>query len=315
MSQGSSHRSTLKRRSFLAAASAGFTAAVTNWTAASETPFRLRYILSSAMYGTMPLEQIVSEVKATGATALDIWPAPHGNQREQIDEMGPSAFRELLATEGIKLGGIACYRPGPFRLASEMDLARDLEQRGVVLVTGAGGKKEVQAKGLKAAVRSFIEKMKPQIDHAERTGCIIAIENHANDLLETPEGIRRFGELAPKGPFGLAFAPHHLPQDSQLQADLIKELGPVVKFVYAQQHGKGSKVKLPKEDELSQMPGRGPLDFGPIVGALAAIKYEGYTEIFMHPVPRGVPILPTAAEITAEINASRRYLDRLIPPE
>jgi hypothetical protein len=32
----------------------------------------------------------------------------------------------------------------------------------------------------------------------------------------------------------------------------------------------------------------------------------------MHPTPRGIPILPTAAEVTAEINRARQYLeDRL----
>jgi len=30
----------------------------------------------------------------------------------------------------------------------------------------------------------------------------------------------------------------------------------------------------------------------------------------MHPVPRGIPILPTATETTREINRARGYLDR-----
>ena len=67
--------------------------------------------------------------------------------------------------------------------------------------------------------------------------------------------------------------------------------------------------KLPKEEELLQMPGRGPLDFKPILAALARISYQGWTEIFMHPVPRGIPILPTTAEVTEEINRARSYLE------
>ena len=35
---------------------------------------------------------------------------------------------------------------------------------------------------------------------------------------------------------------------------------------------------------------------------------ENWTEIFMHPVPRGRPILETAEEVTSEINRSREYL-------
>ena len=45
---------------------------------------------------------------------------------------------------------------------------------------------------------------------------------------------------------------------------------------------------------------------------LAQQHYTGPVEIFMHPVPRGVPILPTIAEITAAVNQSRKYLDSLL---
>ncbi|WP_182871147.1 hypothetical protein [Stieleria mannarensis] len=59
------------------------------------------------------------------------------------------------------------------------------------------------------------------------------------------------------------------------------------------------------------MPGRGELDFGPIVKTLAEIGFDGWTEIFMHPVPRGMPILETTAAVTAEINRARSYLKGL----
>jgi hypothetical protein len=70
----------------------------------------------------------------------------------------------------------------------------------------------------------------------------------------------------------------------------------------------GCHQKLPKEQELLQMPGRGKLDFSPLLAALKDINYAGWTEIFMHPVPRGVAILDTIEAITAEINRSREYL-------
>ena len=70
--------------------------------------------------------------------------------------------------------------------------------------------------------------------------------------------------------------------------------------------------KLPKEQELLQLPGRGKLDFVPVVKALKKVGYRGLTSIFMHPVPRGIPILEDAAACTAEINRARRYLDGCI---
>ena len=61
---------------------------------------------------------------------------------------------------------------------------------------------------------------------------------------------------------------------------------------------------------MQQMPGfGGGLDYKPIVKTLKEINYTGYCEIFMHPVPRGVPILPSSPEITAAINKSRAYIE------
>jgi sugar phosphate isomerase/epimerase len=34
-----------------------------------------------------------------------------------------------------------------------------------------------------------------------------------------------------------------------------------------------------------QLPGRGEMDFVPIVAALKKINYSGWTEVFMHPIP------------------------------
>jgi sugar phosphate isomerase/epimerase len=73
----------------------------------------------------------------------------------------------------------------------------------------------------------------------------------------------------------------------------------------------GCHEKLPKEQELMQLPGRGSLDFCSILSALKEINFSGWTEIFMHPVPRGIPILETTAEVTDEINRARRHLDEL----
>ena len=100
--------------------------------------------------------------------------------------------------------------------------------------------------------------------------------------------------------------------DADGHAALIKALGNRIAMFYAWQHGMGCSKKLPKEQELLQMPGRGKLDFTSILGALKAIRYNGFTSIFMHPVPRGIPILPTATKCTAEINRARTYLDKCL---
>lgn len=276
---------------------------------ADDMPFRLRYLLASAMYGYADVKQVLPEVRKSGAEAIDLWPKVHGNQREQIDKIGHQQFRELLKRHRIRLGGIACYRLGPFGLREEMKIAAEIGGRGVVLVCGARGPRDAKGTELKKAVAAFIEQLKPHVAVAEETGCVIAVENHSNSLIQSPDSMRWFGEMATSKQLGVALAPHHLPQDAELIAGIARDLGDKVKFFYAQQHGMGSSKKLPKEQELLQMPGRGPLDFTPILAALKKVNYGGYTEIFMHPVPRGVPILASNEAITKEINRSRDYLE------
>jgi len=271
--------------------------------------FNLRYLLASAMYGYGTLADILPEVKKTGATAIDIWPKVHGNQREQIEEMGHQRFADLLKENNVEFGCSTCYMLGPLNLQKEMRFAEQIGGRGVVIVCGARGPKSLAGGELKAAVSEFIEKMKPHVAVAEETGCTIAVENHANSLIDSPDSIRWFGELSKSDALGIALAPHHLPQQANLIAQIALDLGPKVNFFYAQQHGKGSSKKLPEAEMLLQMPGRGPLDFAPIISALRKIDYQGFTEIFMHPVPRGIPILDSTAKITAEINHSRQYLE------
>jgi sugar phosphate isomerase/epimerase len=244
----------------------------------------------------MELAQILPEVAKVGATHVDIWPERHGNQREQIEAMGHERFAEMLSAHSVRVGLLTHYDLGPFRLQAEMVVAKEF---GAAMLICAGIPKD------KASLTAFMEKMKPHLAAAERHGVVIGIENHG----ESPDAIRRFADAAPAGRMGVALAPYHLPQEPALIATLIQDLGPRLVHFYAWQHGKGCHTKLPKEEELLQLPGRGPLDFAPLLAALRKIDYKGWTSVFMHPVPRGIPILPTAAEVTAEILRAQRYLE------
>ena len=221
--------------------------------------------------------------------------------------MGHDAFAALLAEHEVKLGILTHYDLGPFGLQDEMRVAKTLG--GSMLICGGKGPVGLTGAELKEAVREFAEKMKPHLTVAEEAGVVIGIENHGNNLIDSPDSMRWLAELAPSPNIGIALAPYHLPQEPDLIAGLVKDLGERLAHFYAWEHGEGCHKKLPKEQELLQMPGRGTLDFRPIVQALKQIDYKGWTEIFMHPVPRGIPILPTADEVTAEINRARVYVD------
>jgi sugar phosphate isomerase/epimerase len=265
--------------------------------------FRLNYILASPMYGTAPLAEVLPEVQKTGATHIDIWPRQHANHREQVAEMGLDRFAELLREHGVGLGMITRYDLGPYGLQDEMRVLQKLGGR--VIVAGA---RNTDGATLRDRVKAFVDNLRPHVALAQELGVAIGIENHGNSLINEPDSLRYLAEFAPSKHLGIALAPYHLPQDEQVIAGLIADLGEHLVHFQAWQHGMGCMAKLPKEQELLQMPGRGPLDFAPILQALKRIDYQGFTEIFMHPVPRGIPILETTAAVTEEINLARAYL-------
>jgi len=275
-----------------------------------KVPFRLRYITASSLYGRMKLDVILPEIRRTGAGHVDIWPESHANQREQIEQMGSDEFAALLKEHQVKLGIVTRYDLGPFALQKEMRFIKKLG--GSMIICGASGPRGLKGRQLRSAVADFIEKMKPHINVAEKVGIVVGIENHANSLIESTDSMKWLAELSPSEHIGIALAPYHLPQEPALISGLIRNLGRRMVHFYAWQHGMGCHKKLPKEQELLQLPGRGKLDFKPVVSALKAINYNGWTEIFMHPVPRGIPILPTAKEVTDQINRSREYMEACI---
>lgn len=279
--------------------------------ALAAAPLKLNYLLGSCMYGYLSVGEILSEVRRTGASAIDIWPKVHGNQREQLDDLGEEKFADMLDKHQVTLGCITQYKLGPFGLQDEMRLAQRMNCK--TMVTSSAGPVGLMGTELKQAVAKFIEQMQPHLEVAAETGVTIAIENHANHLIASPDSMKWLVELAPSPHLGIAFAPYHLPQDAQLLGNLLSQLGNQVKVFYAWQHGMGCVEKLPKEQELLQLPGRGDLDFAPLLKALVDMDYQGWTEIFMHPVPRGISIRESVGEVSDEINMARKYLESLMP--
>jgi sugar phosphate isomerase/epimerase len=272
--------------------------------------FKFNYMLASSMYGYTNLAEILPEVHKIGATAIDLWPKVHGNQREQLDEMGEEAFRKLLDAHEVQLRCLTNYKRGPFELKGEVELAQRFGCK--LIVTEGRGPVGLKGIELRSAVSKFIEQLKPHLDFAQQHGVDIAIENHGNNLIESADSLKYLIDLRPTENLKIALAPYHLSQDPIFLANLIRDLGNNIAMFYAWQHGNGCMEAMPKEKELLQMPGRGELDFRLLVEAFRTIQYTGWTEIFMHPFPRGVPILETTSQVTIEINRARSYLDGLV---
>jgi sugar phosphate isomerase/epimerase len=300
----------MKRRTLLKNAVLGAASLALPRVQAADDFFKLKYVLGSAMYGNLPLATVIEEAPKTDAQYLDVWPRKWGTQREQMDEMGHEKVAELLAKNNVKLAVSTRYDLGAFKLLDEIPIVKKFG--GSVIVVGGSGPAHLKGAELKKAVGEFVEKLKPTIAKAAENGITIAIENHANSLIEEADSLRWLIEFDKSEGLGVELAPYHLPQDPAFLASLIKDLGNRMKMFCAWQFGMGCMKPMPKEEELMQLPGKGKLDFTPLIKALKDIKYTGFTEIFMHPTPRGIPIMPTADETTAEINNARAYLEKCV---
>jgi len=278
------------------------------------SPFQINYVLSSALFGEMALDIILPEIKKAGCQSIDIWRRKHGNQREQIAEMGDAACKRLLKKHNARISVSSCYPLGPQGLQDEMVWLQQYGGKVIVTVSGRYPDSEPSGADAKNQVKTMLEVMKPHVAKAEEAGITIALENHSKQLLYHPDSIRYFAEFNKSSHLGIAFAPHHLYKFESEIPSLLRDLGDFqIPFMYFQEHSEGIYKKVPKEIEMQQLPGYGGgLDYRPIVSALRNINYTGLVEIFMHPVPRGVPILPNASEITAAVNKSRRYIDKCI---
>ena len=306
----------LSRRSFsasvvagLAAASAGAASAATApGPAAPAAAWTPRFVVASCMYGTAPLETVLAELPRLGTQLVDLWPRHHGSQREDAAALGDEAFAALLEKHAARLAMTTRYDLGPARLGEELPfLAR---HGGTLVVANTGGPAGLPAADLRREIGRFIEGMKPVVEAAEQHGVSIAIEGHSKMLVGSPDSLRIFAELAPSPWLGIALAPAHLPQDPALVAALVRDLGPALAHVYAWQHSAGvfDMQPVPLETQLEQLPGVGPFDFRPLMQALREIGYAGLIEPFMHPTPRGIPIVPETAGVTDRIAAAERHL-------
>ena len=279
--------------------------------APTKTSFRLKYVLSTNQYGTLPIADIVPQVQPAGCEGLDLWAGRWGNQREQVEALGHEKFASILKANKATVSCYTCMDPGFIKCEPHM---RAMVKFGGNMIVagfpgGGPGAKDLRGDALKNAIRASAEKLKPIIAVAGELGVKLAIENHLNGLLEPPESMNLLVDVIQEKHVGVAFAPFHLPQDAALLGRLVGDLGERLFYFYAWQYGDGSGDIAPSKQKR-QLPGIGPLDFKPMLAALKRNKFDGWTSIFMHPTPRGSPLHSTPKEVTAELNKARAFLDR-----
>lgn len=248
----------------------------------------MRLSCSSINFSSLPIEQAVERIASLGFDAIDVWSAHAGcpHLDEVQNRLGPEKFTALLKRHRLDLHAFSVYAGGFRKYAS--------------LLGGCGGGIAVQgsrdghATDLRREMKAFLESLKPLVELAEKNNCRLAIENHGNALLDSPDSFKAFVDLNEHPQIGIALAPYHLQGWNADLAQIVRTCGKQLFFVYAWQRGKST----------DQLPGIGPLDFRPLLAALAEINFRYPVNPFMHHEP-------DPEEMSAALRKSRSHLLQL----
>jgi sugar phosphate isomerase/epimerase len=252
-----------------------------------EKIWKMKMSASSVCYSSLPIEQACERISALGFDGIDIW-APFAHCTHLADvktRLGADGLKALLKKHKLKISAFSVY-------------GHDYREYAELLgkVGGGVGVRESQYGAIKpeeltSKMKAFIESLKPLVEIAEKNKSFLAIENHGNALLNTPDSFKAFTDINTSKHLGIALAPYHLQVIKASVPDVIKTCGDQLFFIYAWQHAKG----------MAQMPGIGQVDCKPWIKALADIKYKHFVNPFMHGEPK-------PDEMDEAFKKSRAYL-------
>jgi sugar phosphate isomerase/epimerase len=229
---------------------------------------RIRLSTSTVHFRTLSFEEACQRIAAIGFEGVDIWSqrfqCPHLDEIEKT--LGPEKAKEILAKYNLKPYAVTCYYEGYPRYAK---LLHQIGGRVAVRESIYG---KISPNAIVPTFKKLFEDLKPDIDLAEQYDAFIAIENHADALLDSLDSFKAFVDLNPSKRIGIALAPYHLQHSGVRVEDAITICGDQLKFFYAWQAG----------EKLQPLPGHGPTDFAPWLTALAKENYAWYVNPFTH---------------------------------
>jgi len=264
----------------------------------------------SAILADQTFEQVVSFAAETGYSCVEImcWPVGKAERRyagvthidvaklsgKMIDEI-----HGLLKKKGVNISGLGYY-PNPLEADKEnadryvrhikkvIDAANRLGLENVNTFVGRDHRKSIEAN-----FKKFKKTWPGIVEHAERRGVKIGIENcpmfftgdewpGGKNLASSPAIWRRMFEVIPSPNFGLNYDPSHLVWQFM---DYIKPIYEFKDRIF-HVHIKDAKVLRERLDDVGilatplsfhrpKLPGLGDVNWGRFFSALTDIGYDG----------------------------------------
>lgn len=154
-----------------------------------------------------------------------------------------------------------------------LTLARELGSP--CITTEPGGPVEPGA-SWSAALKLFVEMLKPVADHAEKEGVLLLVEPEPGLLIETSEQFEEFMKHIDAPSLGLNFDIGHFYCVGDEPAPTVQRLAKYIRHVHLEDIA-ASRV------HHHLVPGEGAIDFQATLQSLKAINYTGWVTIELYP--------------------------------
>jgi sugar phosphate isomerase/epimerase len=154
-----------------------------------------------------------------------------------------------------------------------LSLARELG--APCITTEPGGPVEPGA-SWSAALRLFVESLKPVAEHAENEGVLLLIEPEPGLLIETADQFLELMQHIDSPAVGLNFDIGHFYCAGDDPAATVQRLAPYIRHFHLEDIA-ATRV------HHHLIPGEGAIDFASVFRAMAAIGYQGWITIELYP--------------------------------
>lgn len=154
-----------------------------------------------------------------------------------------------------------------------LTMAREL---GAKCITTEPGGPVVAGESWQAAMKLFVEELKPVAEHAEREGVLLLVEPEPGLLIESSEQFEEFMSRVDSPAIGLNFDVGHMYCVGEDPATSLRRLAKYIRHVHLEDIAK-TRV------HQHLVPGDGSIDFAAVFQALKEIRYSGWITVELYP--------------------------------
>jgi sugar phosphate isomerase/epimerase len=258
----------------------------------------MKLAFSTNAYLNFSFADAVRRIAAIGYRGVEIMAdVPHAWPAFMLPEQ-KQAIRDALAANGLAISNVNSFmmhaindrrqrywhpswiEPDSNYRAIRVDhtkraltMAREL---GAACITTEPGGPVAAGESWTAALKLFVQEIKPVAEHAEKVGVLLLVEPEPGLLIETSEQFEEFMRHIDSPAVGLNFDIGHMYCVGEDPAVALKRLAPFVRHIHLEDIA-ATRV------HQHLVPGAGAVNFTEVLRAIRAIGYDGWVTVELYP--------------------------------